>query len=401
MSTAYFVCPWFGIFAGGAERATRTLAIELKRRGWDIEILTTCSADLHADWDVNGFEPGLSSQSGLRVRRFELDQGRVDRYRDAVHLWTSGQPVPESSMYDFFRCGISSRKLIEYVGGLPESAPIIAIPYFHSLTFETIDAHPGRIDLFGCFHDEPQFEWSPVADMLRLARRVLFMAEEEKDLAIRTYGHSHGRRIIEAPVVGMGVEVEPEIRTLLASPDRMKELRGGLGVPDDYFISVGRKDDGKGLKRLLGWYSEYARQCPNPAPPLVFVGPGVPGAIPGSDAFLDLGFVSEAEKFALLEGAQGLINLSTNEAFSIVLMEAWIARTPTIVSSECPVTSGHVRRSAGGITVGDRAEFRAALATLRDQDLRRAAGEVGHRYVESECNWDRVTDLFARAVESN
>lgn len=402
VADAYFVCPWFGIFAGGAERATRTLALELQRRGWRIEILTTCSADLFADWSVNGFEPGLDSHQGLAVRRFELNQGRMDRYRNVVHRWATGQPVPEASMYDFFRCGISSEALVDYVGEIvgkiPESVPVVAIPYFHSLTFETIEAHPGRVDLFGCFHDEPQFKWRPVSDMLRAARRVFFMAEEEKDLAVRTYGRSHGRPLIESPVVGMGIELDGDHRKLLDSPERMQDLRAALDIGDEYFLTVGRKDSGKGLDKLLAWYSEFVRQRGDSAPPLVFLGPGPKDAIAPNESVIDLGFVSEDEKFALFAGATATINLSNNEAFSLVLMESWLAGTPVVVSTECPVTAGHVQRSGGGIAVGDAAEFRAALSTFGDSEIRSMAGKSGHEYVDSQFNWDRVTDLFARAL---
>ena len=50
MQRVYFVCPWFGIFAGGAERAVRLLSIALRRRGVDAQVLTTCSNDLYGDW---------------------------------------------------------------------------------------------------------------------------------------------------------------------------------------------------------------------------------------------------------------------------------------------------------------------------------------------------------------
>ena len=395
----YFVCPWFGIFAGGAERAARTLAIELQRRGWKIEILTTCSSDLLGDWSENGFDPGLEFHDGLSIRRFEVNTGRMDRYRNAVHEWATGRPVSETSMYDFFRCGISSQALVDYVGGIPNLIPIVAIPYFHSLTFETIEAYPGRIDLFGCFHDEPQFKWAPVSDMLRSARRILLMAEEEKDLVINTYGRSLGRNLVESPIVGMGVELPAGDLELLDSPERLNDLRKRLGIGEQFFLTVGRKDSGKGLEQLLRWYSEFASRGPRKAPPLVFLGPGAKDAIPSKEHFIDLGFVSEAEKVALMEGAAATINLSTNEAFSLVLMESWLAGTPVVVSADCPVTAGHCNRSGGGLAVGDSGGFRAALSTFLDPELQRIAGACGRDYVTSQFNWDRVTDRFARALE--
>lgn len=398
MPHAYIVTPWFGIFAGGAERAARTLAIALQRRGWEIEVLTTCSADLFGDWTEDGFPPGLDECEGLAVRRFPLDRDRIERYRAAVAEWTSGAEVSREAMYDFFSCGIGSDALVAYVGELPQEAPVIALPYFHALTYRTIVEHPGRVDLFACLHDEPQLYWEPVADMLAQARRVLFLSDEEKALAIRVFGQSHGRRLVESPVVGVGVELNAEQRALLAQPDRLREIRHKLGVPDDYFLSVGRKDRGKGLPQLVDGYEDFARGCGAGAPPLVLLGDGDADLVPRSEAFIDIGFGTEEEKLALLEGALATVNLSTNESFSLVVMESWLTGTPVIVSSECAVTSGHCARSGGGVAVSGAAELGAALEALRDRELGALAGAAGRDHVMAEYDWDAVTDRFARAV---
>jgi len=395
---ATLVCPWFGVFAGGAERAARSLAGALGQRGWEIEVLTTCSADLFGDWTEDGFPPGQSECEGIPVRRFPLDRDRIERYRAAVALWTSGAEVTRDAMYDFFSCGIGSDELVAHVGTLPSDVPVIAIPYFHALTYRTIVENPGRVDLFACFHDEPQLRWAPVSDMLRDARRVLFLSEEEKELAIRSYGQSHGRGLVESPVVGVGVELTPQQRELLASPERLREIRAGLGVPDDYFLSLGRKDRGKGLPELVDGYEDFARRSGSSAPPLVLLGDGDPDLVPRSDEFIDLGFGTEEQKLALLEGALATINLSTNESFSIVLMESWLAGTPVVVSADCPVTTGHCGRSGGGIAVSGSAQLAAALEALRDRELGALAGKAGRAYVEAEYDWDAVTDRFARAV---
>jgi glycosyltransferase involved in cell wall biosynthesis len=161
---------------------------------------------------------------------------------------------------------------------------------------------------------------------------------------------------------------------------------------------VGRKDRGKGLPELVAGYEDFARRLGADAPPLVLLGEGDDALVPHGDAFMDLGFGSEAQKLALQEGALATINLSTHESFSLVVMESWLSHTPVIVSADCGVTAGHCARSGGGIAVSGSAELGAALGALRDRALGALAGKAGHAYVETEYAWDAVTDRFARAV---
>lgn len=54
--------------AGGAEVVLHEMALGLRDRGWDVEILTTCAHDPYT-WR-NEYEPGTSIDDGLVVRRF-------------------------------------------------------------------------------------------------------------------------------------------------------------------------------------------------------------------------------------------------------------------------------------------------------------------------------------------
>ena len=136
MNRVYFVCPWFGVFAGGAERAVRSLAIELRHRGIDARVLTTCSTDLYGDWNVDGVPPGSDEVDGIPVERFPVNKKGIQRYRAAVARWASGKTLRQQHQYDFFTYGISSDLLIESIGKIPLEAPVITAPYFHALNFQ-------------------------------------------------------------------------------------------------------------------------------------------------------------------------------------------------------------------------------------------------------------------------
>jgi glycosyltransferase involved in cell wall biosynthesis len=404
MRRVWFVTPWFGIFAGGAERAVRLLALELRRRGIEAEVLTTCSGDLYGDWTRDDLPAGPGEVDGIPVHRFPVNKDALHRYHAAVQRWSSGRPMSVSAQYDFFTHGISSDALVESVGKLPASDAVVTCPYFHALNFRTVVEHPGRVHLMGAFHDEPQLYWRPVRDMFDHARGFLFLSPEEKQLAIRAYGLRRGRALVESPGVGMGVELSPQTEALVGDPARVHELRRRFGLPREYFVSVGRKEAGKGVTRLVEEYAEWAatRQAQGlPEVPLVFLGGGDDSLIPAGSTFRDLGFVPEEAKFALLAAARGTLNLSPFESFSFVVMESWLCGTPVIVSASSAVTAGHVARSGGGFAATDASHLATALDRLCDADYGRALGEAGRAHVRETCSWDGVVDRFVRAVEAD
>ncbi|MCB0360536.1 MAG: glycosyltransferase family 4 protein, partial [Bdellovibrionales bacterium] len=116
---------------------------------------------------------------------------------------------------------------------------------------------------------------------------------------------------------------------------------------------------------------------------------------------LDLGFVDEDEKRTLMGEARFLIQPSTNESFSIVLMEAWLCGTPVLVHARCAVTREHVVQSGGGLYFGSAEELADVLsAVLSDEALRDALGQAGMRYVKTEYSWDAVLNRLSDAFLS-
>jgi hypothetical protein len=106
-------------------------------------------------------------------------------------------------------------------------------------------------------------------------------------------------------------------------------------------------------------------------------------AIPSEDWARDLGRVDEATKRAVLAGAAALIQLSRQESLSLVALEAWAEGTPVLVSRQCPVLAGQVRRSQGGWAIDDYADFAKALDDLwTNPESGRERGRLGQNYVQ-------------------
>lgn len=385
------ITPWFGSFAGGAELLARGMSRELNKRGVETIVFTTCSRSPYDSWWQDHYQPGTYNVEGTKTLRFATGKTRGP-YDAVIKKISRGEQLSERDENDFFDYGINSPDLVEAVGNyLSDEYELIALPYFHGVTHSVVNRYPGKISIVPCFHDEPQFYWAATERLLQNSKHIFFNAHEEKQLTIRQYGLRVGRRVVESPVTGVGVELPT---------DGEQSGKRPADVPNSYFIYAGRKERGKNVHVLCEWFREYARRF-NSGTKLVFIGGGDESLVPRTDSFLDLGFVSEARKLELIRHSKAIINLSENESFSIVIMEGWLCGVPSVVSAACPVTMNHVRRCNGGLFVGNSEEFGLALKYLEDnEDIRRALASNGHRYLTREYSYDAVLAKYLTELSS-
>jgi glycosyltransferase involved in cell wall biosynthesis len=380
------VTPWFEGFAGGAELLARGLAREFNRRGVNVRVFTTCSRSPYDGWWEDHYEPGVYSVAGIETRRFATAK-EPGPYLAVIGKLQRGEKLTAQDEQDFFSHGINSPLLIEalseYVDGEYE---IVALPYFHGLTFSALNRYPGKISLVPCFHDEPQFYWRTTETLLGDAKHIFFNSAEEKQLTIKQYGRSVGRRIVESVVAGVGVEL----------PARAEEEELSEPLTGSYFVYAGRKEVGKNVHLLCQWFSAYVERFQSQTK-LIFIGGGDESLVPENEHFIDFGFVSEAMKQRLIRHSKGIINLSENESFSIVIMEGWLLGVPVVVSANCPVTKNHVRRCDGGLYVADSDEFAQALKYLEAEDaIRQRLAANGREYVSRTFSFDAVLLRYLR-----
>jgi glycosyltransferase involved in cell wall biosynthesis len=386
------VTPWFGSFAGGAEWLARGMARELNQRGVSAMVFTTCSRSPYDSWWEDHYEPGVYTVSGIETRRFATIKAQ-SRYVAVIDKLRGGEDLTARDEQDFFTYGINSDALIDALGDyVGDDYELLALPYFHGLTYSVINKHPGKISLTPCFHDEPQFYWGTTERLLRNAKHIFFNSAEEKQMTIRQYGQRIGRRIVESAVAGVGVELTRCVKDEQAIQED--------GLPRSYFVYAGRKEVGKNVRLLCQWFASYAEKF-NSETKLIFIGGGDQSLVPSSDYFIDFGFVSEGMKRHLIKQSKGIINLSENESFSIVIMEGWLLGVPAIVSAKCAVTKNHVRRCDGGLYVANGDEFALALKYLEENDAARTRlAANGQQYVSREFSFDAVLSRYLRGFMS-
>ena len=388
-----FVTPWFGTFAGGAEVLVKTLAIELNKRGLEAFIFTTCSKSPYDSWWDDYYNPGIYNTYGLKTYRFATDKNGKIEYENVVKKIIKGEKLSINDKKKFFYCGINSRALVKKIKEFLDDYEIIALPYFHGLTHAVINAYPEKISIIPCFHDETQFYWSEViAPLLKNAKNIFFNSHEEKEMTIRHYGLMIGRKVTEGIVTGVIVQTKIHNK-------ESKKKGQGKELPRSFFVYVGRKEKGKNVHLLCEWFKYYKREFKNDTK-LVFIGGGDRSLIPRSSDLIDYGYIPEEEKQFILQKAKGLITLSENESFSLVIMEAWLLGIPVIVSGNCAVTKGHVLRCNGGLYVSNKDEFIHALKFLEDNPLlAQKMGMNGRIYVQQQFNPETVLLRYLRVIK--
>ena len=371
------------------------MALELNKRGIPTIVFTTCSLSPYDGWWQDHHKPGIDEVEGIQTLRFATEKVR-EPYDAVISKITRGKSLSLSEQEDFFKYGINSPDLVKALGEyVNDEYELIALPYFHGLTHSVVNEYPNKISLIPCFHAEAQFYWPATERLLNNSKHIFFNAHEEKELTIKHYGRRVGRRVVESVVTGEGIELPS------TNGDQVNRTsqEGWLARADRYFVYAGRKDKGKNVHLLGEWFLEYTRQHGGNTK-LVFIGIGDDSLVPSSDRCVDLGFVSEARKLEVIKNSMGVINLSENESFSIVIMEAWLCGVPSVVSAKCAVTRGHVSRCNGGLFVSDKDEFCQALKHLEENEpVRRRLAANGQQYLLREFSFDTVLGRYLGELE--
>jgi glycosyltransferase involved in cell wall biosynthesis len=374
-----FVPPRFGAsLGGGAEALSADLARLLAGiPGFEVEIWTTCARD-HRTWE-NHYPAGASVEEGLTVRRFPVDERDLEKFISAEIKLAEGRQLTIEEQIGWLENSVNSTELYSYIAEYGTGFDwIIFAPYLFATTFWGAQIYPERSAIIPCLHDEA-YAYLPVFAQL-------FNAAPEQELAEKLY-----------PKAGMatkGFEVGMSFLPRLQMP-RDQTLPGGL-VRGGYLLYSGRKERGKNLDLAIDYYQALGRSGLK----LAVIGSGRIDFIKELPAgVVDLGFVDDETKGLVMANSLALVQPSTNESFSIVLMESWLMGRPAIVNGHCAVTRRHVEDSGGGLYFRDAEEFADVVSALKkDSGLADRLGSWGRRYVEHRYQPNAVLGRLLRAL---
>jgi glycosyltransferase involved in cell wall biosynthesis len=376
---------------GGSEAAARLFAEHLAMRGHDVHVLTSC-AQSYVDW-ANVYDPGIEQLNGVTVHRLPVvDVRHPDRF-GPLHQWMMQGSRPSPSFVQGRWAKLMGPDLANYRTWMSQRTAefdvAVFMTYLYSTTTHGLPVASGRLPtvLQPTAHDEPPIRL-PIYDFIfRMPDAFLFFTPEERGLVQQRFGLDP-----QGETTGIGIELEE-----VGNPS--PQLLSTFGIANcPYLVYVGRIDAIKGSRELFDFFVTYKRRNPSPLK-LALIGESI-SALPADPDVVPIGFLSEADKKAVVRGATALVQPSRFESFSIVVCEAWAQRRPVVVHRDCPVLVGQIGRSGGGLWYGGFAEFEATVNYLIDEPASALAiGERGRRYVESRYDWARVLDGVERTLQ--
>lgn len=380
-----FVCQRYGFEVnGGAELHCRQLAERLKEF-YDVEVITTCAED-YVTW-ANRYKKGVEDINGITVRRFEVKRKRDQKKFERLSREVIGQPhTSESEERWIDEQGPYSPECVEYIKEhASEYHAVIFMTYLYYLTARGMGLKLENAFLIPTAHDEAPIYLGCYKNVFENASGIIYNTIEEKTFCEKLFKVSATPSVI----AGVGVEV----------PDRSElfDARERYGLRD-YVIYIGRIDKSKGCDTLFNYFEEYKKRNGGELK-LVLCGKSVMD-IPQRDDIVPLGFVSDEEKFSLINGSKCLVLASEFESLSMVVLESMAYEKPVLVNGRCTVLKGHCRKSNAGLYFENYFEFEGALNYLLTHEAECAVmGGYAKRYVDENYRWNIIVDKVRSLID--
>ena len=373
---------------GGAETLIYSLAKDAVSLGYEVEFLTTC-AKSHFTWE-NELPEETFVRDGMVVRRFKVDEQRdVNTFLTLQTNICSGYELSDEEEERWLRNSVNSSGLIRYLTEYAsEIDRVLTGPYLFGLVEAVARAVPEKVLLIPCLHDEPFARVRRIQSMFKAVRGFLFNTEPEQQLAHRLIDGLSPK--VEA-VIAMGIEPFDVAKDAFAKR---------TGITAQYVLYSGRREPLKGTPTLVDYVGCFRERTGRDIK-LVMTGSGhvdIPESL--RDHFIDLGFVSEQEKREAMAGAVAFIHPSVNESLSIVILEAWLARTPALVHARGEVLRWQCESSNGGLWFSRYPEFEEELLFYLDNpDKAAIMAEQGRAYTIGKYAPEAVRKRFDKALK--
>jgi glycosyltransferase involved in cell wall biosynthesis len=395
---------------GGAEGHARALARVLLAN-YDIDVLSSRAID-YQTWAPH-YPAGESWLDGCRVLRFDhparARRGRQHmplrhklRWRLRRWLARAGQPEvaqPNGNDHhdglDYLRDqGPTMPGLLAHLAehGDGYDAVIFFTALFHPTACGVL-VQPERSLLVPTLHDEKPMFLPHFHRVFRAPRCILFNTASEAALARRLYGDDLPPQL----VCGLGVDI-PGDAARAADRAALPALQQRWGLRQPYLLYLGRVDSAKGCDRLFDYHLALPAALRARLPLVVAGHPVIP--VPAHADIIATGFVGEAERDALLEGALALVNPSPNESLSLVVLEAMARGKPVLVNGGCAVLADHVTASGTGACFHDARSYGLAVQALNQRDAasQHIDSTRAEDYVARHYSWPAVQQTLSDAI---
>jgi len=386
MKIAFVVQRYGREVMGGSELHCRQVAERLADAGFDCTVYTTTARD-YITWR-NEYDSGETILNGVRIRRYPVDRERdiesfnafsdriffSDHTRDDEIEWMERQGPVCPGLLDAIEKDEAGFDLF------------IFFTYLYYNTYWGLQRISGPKSLVPTAHDEPALHLRIMREVFERPDAFVFNTEAEKAM-LKRYFDFEGKY---QDTVGVGVSI-PEI----ASDSGFCE-RSGLRSP--FLLYAGRIEPGKGCSELLESFSLWAAD--HPGVQLALIGKRLMD-LPERPDIRYLGFVSPEDKNQAMAQAAVTIHPSHMESLCMAALESLAVRTPILVQGGTEPLRQHCVQGNCGLWYTDAREFAAALdLLLEDDELSRALGRGGFRYVRSRYAWPAIIEKYEKMFDS-
>lgn len=370
---------------GGAELHCRQL-VEHLACNYDIEIITTKAID-YVTWK-DEYIKDLEEINGIKVRRFSVEKERkVKQFNSfSEKIMGSSHTIEDENKWIDMQ-GPFAPEMLKYIS--ENSQNYDAFIFFTYLYYNTCKGLPlvkDKAILIPTAHDEPPIYLKVFEEFFNMPKGIFYNTIEEKRFVEEKFNN---RNIMNNGGFG-GVGVD--IPSRFDMPEKIKQLGN-----TNYVVYVGRIDQSKGCEELFNFYLRYKKENQNIK--LVLIGKAVMD-IPKNEDIISLGFVSDEEKFAVVQNAKFLIMPSQFESLSMVVLESLIMKTPVLVNGKCHVLKGHCINSNAGLYYSSYYQFEGCMNyLLSHEDKRKIMGQNGQDYVNKTYNWTTIIENLSEMIE--
>lgn len=354
--------------AGGAEALCRSTAQALAAAGESVDVYTTTARD-YLSWAPH-YAPGVSHDRGVRVHRYAADTPDPQRSGDLVRALSLGGGDAATEHAWARAQGPVAPGLLAAMARAPSRHEVVALwTYLYATTQLSMPLVADRTVLVPLAHDEPMFRFGLTRGLVAMASGLAFLTPEERGLVDDLHGIG-GR---PEAIVGAGID----------PPDHRPAANAPLpsGVPSRYVLCLGRVDPAKGIDALVRAHGRY--RAGGGGLGLVLAGrPTVAMDLP--PWVVTTGFVDGPTREALLAHAQVVALPSPHESLSLVALEGWRARRPTLANAASDVLAGQTARSGGGLLYFSANDYARQLVRLEaDSSLRLRLGAAGADFAQT------------------
>ena len=376
-----FVCQRYGTEVNGGSELYCMQTAEHLAEYYDVTVYTTCALD-YVTWK-NHYPSGEETIRGVRVKRWPVTQEREQGKFDRVTLEVFSNP--NHSDKDEERWIEEQGPLCrEVIRALQEEHTQYRVVFFMTYLYYLSAAGLPRgfenAVLIPTLHDEPPVYLRVYDKVFEAAKALLWLTPEEQEFAHIRFPFIRNKRQM---LIGAGID-EPA----KALPEIPEELKG-----KKYLVYAGRIDESKGCAEMFDYFLRMKKQQ-HSALKLVLMGKPVM-KIPEHPDIIQLGFVSEEMKFAVMKEAFALLLFSRFESLSMVVLESMMMGRPVLVNEQCAVLKGHCIRSGAGLYFKSYAEFVGCVRWLEEHpDEYQIMRESGRRYVQENYTWDVIMEKY-------